>query len=300
MRNIQTHVTVNMPNMNGSFEGTPSLLDWSTEQVAGWLTDKGYGQYVPLLCDQHKLDGVGLLLLQEADLKSAPMSMQIIGDVKRLTYDLKKLKKLHGHQSPRQHSTPVFRPRSFVKRTASFGNFLDNTRLGSRDTIVLPADFFKQDPVRLEPELTKLFVALAYLVVVSWILAVVMVTVNERVPDMKKYPPLPDIFLDNIPLYPVAFQISEYCGTLLMVIWAIVCLFHKHRTILLRRFFALLGTAYLLRSVTVLITSLSVPGTHINCPPKSLEALSLVQRFEEAFIIWKGAGLSIRGRLCPF
>lgn len=92
-----------------------------------------------------------------------------------------------------------------------------------------------------------------------------MVIVHERVPDMKRYPPLPDIFLDNVPHIPWAFHMCEITGTLLFCIWACVCIFHKYRMVLLRRFFALAGTVFLLRCVTMLITSLSVPGTHLQC-----------------------------------
>lgn len=73
------------------------------------------------------------------------------------------------------------------------------------------------------------------------------------------------------------------------------------RFILMRRFFALSGTVFLLRCVTMLITSLSVPGAHLQCHPRfyttkghSLFA-DLARRLSQAFIIWRGAGLSIRG-----
>lgn len=100
---------------------------------------------------------------------------------------------------------------------------------------------------------------------VTWITAFVMVVVHERVPDMQRYPPLPDIFLDNVPHIPWAFHMCEITGTLLFLIWFSVLIVHKHRLVLLRRFFALSGTVFLLRCVTMLITSLSVPGTHLQC-----------------------------------
>lgn len=106
-----------------------------------------------------------------------------------------------------------------------------------------------------------------YAFMVTWITAFVMVVVHERVPDMKRYPPLPDIFLDNVPHIPWAFHMCEITGTLLFLIWACVLIVHKHRFVLLRRFFALSGTVFLLRCVTMLITSLSVPGTHLQCRP---------------------------------
>jgi hypothetical protein len=54
----------------------------------------------------------------------------------------------------------------------------------------------------LDPEIGKTFLSITYFVVVTIITSLVMVTVHDRVPDMKKYPPLPDIFLDNVPLIP--------------------------------------------------------------------------------------------------
>ena len=72
-------------------------------------------------------------------------------------------------------------------------------------------------------------VSFLYAFVVSWITAYTMVLVHERVPDKEKYPPLPDIFLDNIPLIPYAFKLAELCGLLLCFLFVLIIIFHKHR-----------------------------------------------------------------------
>ncbi len=71
--------------------------------------------------------------------------------------------------------------------------------------------------------------ALGYLFVVTWITSFVMVIVHDRVPDMKRYPPLPDIFLDNVPYIPWAFHMCEWTATVLVIIWTTVLIFHKYR-----------------------------------------------------------------------
>ncbi|KAH8338239.1 hypothetical protein KR074_006219 [Drosophila pseudoananassae] len=159
----------------------------------------------------------------------------------------------------------------------------------------------------IAPEYFKTAMSLAYSFVVTWITSFVMVIVHERVPDMKRYPPLPDIFLDNVPHIPWAFNMCEITGSLLFTIWLVVLIFHKYRTVLLRRFFALAGTVFLLRCVTMLITSLSVPGTHLQCSQKDFAiddpnidlVGALIIRMTRAYRIWSGLGMSIQGvRTC--
>jgi hypothetical protein len=68
-----------------------------------------------------------------------------------------------------------------------------------------------------------------YAFLVTWITAFVMVVVHERVPDSKRYPPLPDIFLDNVPHIGWAFWACEVTGAMLFAIWICVLVFHKYR-----------------------------------------------------------------------
>jgi hypothetical protein len=46
-------------------------------------------------------------------------------------------------------------------------------------------------------------------VLVAFVSAGVMTFAHDRVPDMEKYPPLPDVVLDHIPVIPYAFEASE-------------------------------------------------------------------------------------------
>ena len=78
----------------------------------------------------------------------------------------------------------------------------------------------------------------------------------------------------------------EVTGMILMSLWFIVVLFHKHRFILMRRFFSISGTIFMLRCVTMLITSLSVPGTHLECQPRPYG--DIWNKLHNAYIIWTG------------
>lgn len=145
--------------------------------------------------------------------------------------------------------------------------------------------------------LVKLIIAFCYCSFSLLITAFTMVIVNDRVPDMKTYPPLPDIVLDNLPLIPWAFQTCELIAVCLSTIWFTVLFFHKHRVVIMRRMFSLTGTVFLLRCVTMIITSLSVPGVHLDCRAKTYGSLSA--KLWHAFHIWSKLGMSIRGvRTC--
>ncbi|KAL3199284.1 hypothetical protein MRX96_013943 [Rhipicephalus microplus] len=76
---------------------------------------------------------------------------------------------------------------------------------------------------RFKPEIWKTVVGMLYFLAVTWITAIVMVIVHDRVPDMQTYPPLPDIFLDNVPHIPWAFAMCEFTGLVLFIVWHLQC-----------------------------------------------------------------------------
>lgn len=107
---------------------------------------------------------------------------------------------------------------------------------------------------------------------------------------------LPDIVLDNINRIPIAFKLAEICAILLFTFLSLIVFFHVHRLVILRRFFLLVGTVFLLRCATMFITSLAVPGKHLSesCV-KSLNSTDLEHKLQLAWKITKGFGLSVVG-----
>ncbi|KAI5699310.1 hypothetical protein M8J75_000966 [Diaphorina citri] len=290
---------------------SPFVLDWSIDKVAEWLEHKGHYRYVHLLCKSHQIDGKALLTLNESDLRSPPLNISVLGDVKRLALDIRQLRIENRRSLLEQGYDPtslVQFPKTFCDMFPHQVSVGTESQYGDIEHLPYQSSQASDDghATRLSPEYIKTVIALGYLFVVTWITAFVMVIVHDRVPDMKKYPPLPDIFLDNVPYIPWAFHMCEWTGTLLLVIWLGVLFFHKHRFILLRRFFGLAGTVFLLRCITMLITSLSVPGSHLQCNPRTSPhshsdqfLLDLMYKMKQAYVIWRGAGMSIQGvRTC--
>ncbi|XP_066592765.1 ceramide phosphoethanolamine synthase [Prorops nasuta] len=286
---------------------TKNVAEWTIEDVKTWLEESGYGAYGNLFAGRHKIDGKALLMLKEDDLKSEGLNIIVLGDMKRLYISIKQLQRENPVVSLELGYVDSFTAPNFFNHIRHDIPHVGNNE-GSIEQEFYSASVSEDGQAsHLPPEIWKTLISLAYLFIVTWITAFVMVIVHDRVPDMKKYPPLPDIFLDNVPHIPWAFDMCEVTGTVLFAMWLVVLVFHKYRFILLRRFFALSGTVFLLRCVTMLITSLSVPGAHLQCQPRkgsdedwtTTAYGELYNKIAMAYVIWRGAGMSIQGvRTC--
>lgn len=224
-------------------DNNPTLSRWTCEDVADWLTQQGFGVYSDMLCRQHRIDGPALLFLSEDDLKQPPIKMPVLGDIKRIMSKINQLRT----------NDPDF-------DSSLIGNGIDVMKIlqksqsltaFSSPSVVLSDDHFRasssQVDVRasrprymtsvshesksLDPEPWKTLLSFFYVFAVFLLTAFVMVIVHDRVPDMQKYPPLPDIFLDNMPYVPWAFEACELVGLTLVCMWIGVLIFHKHRSV---------------------------------------------------------------------
>jgi len=312
------------------------VMAWGKEEVRAWLARIGLQRYSETLCDVHNMDGPALLMLQESDLRQPPLQMAVLGDIKKLLFHLAELRldspplgsralyclapkpsssySLASDSSPTRSQSLLQEAKQESLSTTTSDEEGDVTQSAAGDTSFPLARGEKlnllcktcQTVLRspksssatpFPAERWKTALALMYGMAVSWLTALVMTVVHDRVPDMAKYPPLPDIILDNVPHIPWAFEMTELTGMTLLLIWFIMIICHKHRWIIARRFFAIAGTIFLLRCVTMLITSLSVPGVHLDCKPRPYG--NWANRLRNAYIIWSGAGMSLQGvRTC--
>lgn len=208
--------------MSGS---NSSILEWAPKDVEIWLAKEGFGvDVIDIVVSRNKLNGKCLLALNERDFSIDPLSGLALRDRKLLYLAIRNLQRENQNilvelglvDSP---SVSLYSHVHYNKQENSDYAESERSPAGSEDG----------QPAKLKPEIFKAFVSFCYFTAVTWITAFVMVIVHDRVPDMKKYPPLPDIFLDNVPHIPWAFDMCEVTGTFLFTIWLVVLLFHKHR-----------------------------------------------------------------------
>lgn len=238
---------------------TKKLLQWTIKDTAFWLKKNGFGDYVHLLTEIHKIDGKALMLLTEKDLRIPPLEIPVLGDLKRLWWKISQLQK---HENPNSSSLEL---NGYSRRFSIEYVDKDSPKIELKEEQV---DAVIASQISSVSDTWRTLLSFLYAFLVFCVTAFVMTVVHDRVPDMKKYPPLPDIVLDSVPLIPGAFMMCEFTGIVLSTIWMIVLFLHKHRLILLRRMFALAGTVFLLRCATMFVTSLSVPGVHLECSGK--------------------------------
>jgi len=288
----------------------PSVLDleavksWSCADVHQWMLVNGFTDIADQVAFEQKIDGSALLLITEDDLRQPPLSLPKLGDIKRLGKAIRDLKLIQPGIPEVSHVYDGDDSVGFLDSTGQqsqlINNFTQQTADGYRTfKLITREELIRhvESPDTRSKSLLKLVLAFLYCSISLLTTAFVMVVVHDRVPDMKLYPPLPDLVLDNLPLIPWAFELCEMIGVSMAMIWFTILVFHKERVVIMRRMFSLVGTVFLLRCVTMLITSLSVPGVHLACRSKSFGSMS--DKMQQAFHIWSKLGMSIQGvRTC--
>lgn len=243
------------------------VLDWTKEDVGRWLKENNFKEYVNLFCKEHKIDGVSLLSLTEHDLREPPLEISILGDIKRLGLAIRKLQIENSSKDMSMVAMDIsasssssnypsvarngesadlsfnvtrnnieFRKsyRRNTSRTDSVSTEYSN--LSEEDEDLNSLNSIASDvsnDVKFPPEYIKLLLSFLFMFAVFLNTAFVMVIVHDRVPDMNKYPPLPDLILDNLPYIPWAFQLCEWTAMSMTIIIGVTLVLHKHRYILL-------------------------------------------------------------------
>ncbi|CAH8439232.1 unnamed protein product [Schistosoma turkestanicum] len=276
--------------------------------VAKYLKYHGISDSVIDIFTKNTIDGLSFCLLTEKDL--CEMDIKEVGVRKRimcLCYFWRHQVENHNYEEytfPRLPSENSVVDLLCCHDPKVYRVQKDPCKLNGDDNINCTADttFLNDYDYGIDEDNTnpwKFITSCLYFIFSTCVTAFVIVLVHERLPVTSKYPPLPDIFLDNLPHISWGFIAAEVVIIILSLIWLIILILHKYRWILLRRFFVLMGTIFLLRSITMSITSLSVPGVHLTdqCSPYVIE--NYTQRFKRVFEIWIGLGLYITGlRTC--
>ncbi|XP_066970890.1 phosphatidylcholine:ceramide cholinephosphotransferase 2-like isoform X3 [Macrobrachium rosenbergii] len=170
------------------------------------------------------------------------------------------------------------------------GGFYDSS--SSNGMVKIPIPPPHRDEPRFPKEKFKTLLAFLFLFA-NWIFTTVSLALtHEKVP---KYPPLPDAVLDNINVQEWGLDVSEIIIIVSVYLCVMVVLFHKHRWIIFRRIFLILGLLYFYRSITMYVTVLPVANPNYPCSPKA-NYTSPVLVAKRAIQLLSGFGLSINGQ----
>lgn len=262
---------------------------WTGQEVSHWLTEEGMSEYVDAL---RGTDGPALLRLSKEDFRNTQLSrissdggQHLLERVQTLQIENHIEAQKNGHANG--HAGGLPNGTSKPQRNGSLG-----LRNYEKEMVQIPMPT-KEVRSSFPTEWAKTAVSFIYAVVCFVTTTVVISVVHERVPPKEHTPPLPDKFFDVFDRKEWAFSICEIIGMMLVLLWFTQWLLLKHRSIIGRRFFFIVGTLYMYRCITMYITTLPVPGMHFKCSPKLLGDWEAQMRRVMKMIA--GGGLSITG-----
>ncbi|CAF3621455.1 unnamed protein product [Adineta steineri] len=255
-------------NLNNSLTSHPST--WTINEVEEWLKTNQFNDCIDILCNQHKVDGKHLINLNENEILSLTKNDQLWSKLKTL----KRIKQ----------QAVIVQLEPAIPNSSNYTSY-DNIE----DPLITNCCLLTSIRSDKKKTLSALFLVVISVYFCSFIITIV----DERLPDPKTFPPLPDLILENIEQIPWAFAVTEKLIVIEITTLITVILFHRHRMIILRRLFTIIAALYFLRSCTMLFTSLPVATRITDCQPKRL--VSFAARFKKATLIFVGQGMSSFG-----
>lgn len=222
---MMSNTTSTAPDLN-------NIINWSIDDVKSWLISINYAIYVDIF-EKQSINGKALLLIDEDDIKDL---IKNIGDRKNLCYYIKSFQKQqqykqndnnnndkqnsninnnnnnnnshHHHQQPHNNNNFYQNQESFKFSRQNSTNQSDSIhKLSSyvcgnclkryENNFELEQDLSKLE-TNFKDEKFKTFLSVLYCFFISLWTSFVLAVVHDRVPDMQKYPPLPDIILGEL------------------------------------------------------------------------------------------------------
>jgi hypothetical protein len=175
---------------------------WTINEVEEWLKTNNFNEYIDILCHKKQINGERLLNLTRDEILSLTKNKQLWLHIKNLK-----------PQSTIIQLEPIVRNHSWT-----LANDIE-------DQLIVNCCFLTSIRSDRKKTLEAFFLVLMAIYFCSFIITIV----DERLPDPKHFPPLPDLILENIEQIPWAFAVTEKLILIEMSTLIIVILFHRHK-----------------------------------------------------------------------
>ena len=146
----------------------------------------------------------------------------------------------------------------------------DKQRDQNKESLQFPGNLILilhiKDKIMLIDEIWKTCLFFLFLLSGMVTTTVSLIITNENVPED---PSLPDPLLDQVTYWPAGVVVSETIMALAMITAFATVMMHRHRSIILRRVFFIVGMMYFYRAFTMSITVLPKPDQHWACPKQN-------------------------------
>ena len=188
---------------------------WTIQQVEEWLIRNHFHDSIDILCRQYHIDGQRLLNLEQAEILHLTNNQHLCLQIENLKQNsLNKMSRSSDRQSSQAMAILLEPPISYE---SSHDQIED--RPNSTCCLI----------VSMRSDKKKTFFAFLLALSTVFFCSFIITIVDERLPDPKNFPPLPDLILDNIQQIPWAFAVTEKLILLEISVLLIIVLLHRYR-----------------------------------------------------------------------